>query len=109
MTGFQIVLLAILACLATITAAAGMRGWVTLRAGLLGMLLWIAAAVAVLWPELTTQAAKVVGIRRGADLLLYCTVIAMIVGFLMVYVRLRRLRREMTLLVRELALRQAEP
>jgi hypothetical protein len=71
-------------------------------------LLWAAAGLAVIQPDLTTKVAHTVGIRRGADLLLYCAVVAMIAGFLMIYVRLRRLRREITLLVRELALRDGE-
>ena len=33
------------------------------------------------------------------------SVVVMMIGFMMVYVRLRRLRRDLTLMVRELALR----
>ncbi|MEK7731822.1 MAG: DUF2304 family protein, partial [Planctomycetota bacterium] len=46
---------------------------------------------------------------RGADLVLYCAVIVMLIGFFMVYARLRRLRRDLTLLSRHLAIRDAAP
>lgn len=48
------------------------------------------------------------GIGRGADLVFYCAVLAIMVRFWMVYIRLRRLRQEITLLVRHLAVREAQ-
>ncbi len=65
-------------------------------------------AIAIIRPGVTKIIANALGIGRGADLLLYCTVVAMMVGFLMIYARMRRLRREMTLLVRHLAIRDAK-
>ena len=47
------------------------------------------------------------GISRGTDLLLYIMVLAVLQGFLLVYLRLRRVRRELTILVRKLALLEA--
>ena len=53
--------------------AVSARNLVRVRArpvtSILWMLLWVAAAVAVAEPDLTTQAARVLGIQRGADLL----------------------------------------
>lgn len=70
-------------------------------------LLWGAVGVAVVYPKITAIVARALGIGRGADLVSYCSVVLMLVGFTMIYVRLRRLRRELTLLVRELAIRDA--
>ena len=70
--------------------------------------LWLAALVAVIYPDETTEIAKLVGIRRGADLLLYCAVLAFGVGFYVVSLRLRQVSREITLLTREVALLEAE-
>ena len=70
-------------------------------------MIWFCAAVAILQPELTVRVAKALGIGRGADLVLYCSVVAMMVGFMMMYVRLQRLQRELTVVVRHLALREA--
>jgi len=84
------------------------RGWWTRTAGVAWILVCGAGEVAVLWPAMTTRVARALGIGRGADLVLYCSVVTMVMGFLMVYARIRRLRREITLLVRELAIRDAE-
>ena len=66
------------------------------------------AALAVVWPDATTRIARFVGLGRGVNLLLYCTVVVMMAGFFMVYIRLRRVRQELTLLVRHLAILQAQ-
>ena len=47
------------------------------------------------------------GIGRGADLVLYCAVVVMMIGFLMTYSRLRHIQRELTLVVRHIAKREA--
>jgi hypothetical protein len=75
---------------------------------LLWTLLWLAALAAVIYPDQTTEIAKAVGIRRGADLLVYSAVLAFIVGFYVVSLKLRQLSREVTVLTRELALLEAE-
>ena len=105
---FQVLALAALAFSFILTLLAGLRGWISKRAGMVWMTVWVTAGVAILWPQMLSRIARLVGIGRGADLLLYCAVVVMLVGFLMVYVRLRRLRRELTLLVRALALRDAD-
>ena len=71
-------------------------------------LLWIAGLVAVINPNETTEIAKLVGIRRGADLLMYSSVLGFGVGFYVVSLRLRQMSREITLLTREVALLEAE-
>jgi len=104
---FQTLALIAIAALFVLTLVAAVRGWATRRDALLWALLWLVAGVAIMWPGVTKVIANALGIGRGADLVLYCAVVVMMVGFLMVYVRLRRIRREMTLLVRELAIRDA--
>jgi hypothetical protein len=71
-------------------------------------LLWVAGLVAVINPNETTEIAKLVGIRRGADLLMYSSVLGFGVGFYVVSLRLRQMSREITLLTREVALLEAE-
>jgi hypothetical protein len=90
-----------------LTLIAALRGWATRREGLLWVVVWVAAGVAIIRPNVTTVVARWLGIQRGADLILYCSVVVMMIGFLMIYVRLRHLRRELTLLVRQIAIRDA--
>lgn len=84
------------------------KGWTSRRGGLISAAIWLAAAVAILWPGTTSKIAELLGIGRGADLVFYCAVLAMMLGFWMIYIRLRRVRRDITLLVRHLATREAQ-
>lgn len=107
LTGFQALALIVLAVLFVGSVAATAKGWIRRRAGIAWTLVWAAAAIAIVRPDFTAVIAKWLGIGRGADLVLYCAVVTMLVGFLMVYSRLSNLRREMTLLVRHFAIRDA--
>jgi hypothetical protein len=104
MNTFQIVALIGLSLLILATLTASVRGWATRREALTWSLLFLAMAIGIAWPDVTVRVADAVGIGRGADLVFYCGVIVMIVGFWMVYIRLRLLRRQLTLLVRKLAI-----
>jgi len=104
---FQILAVAVVTCLFVLSIAARARGWATRREGLTWAFVWLCTGVAIAYPELTVRIARRLGIGRGADLVLYCTVIIMLIGFFMVYARLRRLRRDLTLLTRHLAIRDA--
>ena len=107
MSLFQILFLVPAACLFAVGFVAMAKGWLTRRESLVWLVVWLAAGVAVAWPPITAVVARALGIGRGADLLLYCSVIVMIVGFVMIYARLRAVRRDLTLLVRRLAIAEA--
>ncbi len=66
------------------------------------------AVAAVLFPDLTTVAANRLGVGRGTDLLLYLLALGGTFVFLVVYIRLLRLEQAVTLLVRRLAILEAE-
>ncbi|QDV91173.1 hypothetical protein RAS2_22630 [Phycisphaerae bacterium RAS2] len=108
MNYFQLVVLAVLAGLLALNIVCVLRGWTTKRASLLWAALCVLAGVATAWPASTGWVAQRLGIGRGADLVFYCAVVVMMIGFWMVYLRLRHLGREMTLLVRHLAILEAE-
>lgn len=108
LNSFQILLLVVLALLLGGSVTAMLRGWAGRREGVVWGMLCLAAAVATLWPKLTGRVAEVLGIGRGADLVFYCAVVVMMIGFWATYMRLRYLRRELTLLVRHIAILQAE-
>ena len=108
MTNFQIGAFIILGLLVAATVTLGVRRRVMQRVAFLWSMLWIAAAVAIARPELTVAVANALGIARGADLVFYLAILGMLIGFFATYVRLRRFENELTRLVRELALRDAE-
>lgn len=108
MTLFQILLLALTGLLFVATLIATIKGGVAHREGLIWCMVWLVAGFAVAVPGMTVVVARFLGIGRGADLILYCSVIVMLAGFLMVYTRLRALRRDLTRVVRELAILDAD-
>lgn len=107
MNAFQIVFVLLCAVMTVLLGVAVVRGRVAPLGGILWALLWVAAGLAIARPEITRVVARALGIGRGADLVLYCSVVAMALGFLWVHGRLQELRRELTVLVRELAIRDA--
>jgi hypothetical protein len=76
---------------------------------LLGWLaFWTLASICVFWPGLTQKFANIVGVGRGADAVFYLGLIALSYSYFRLYLRLCRTEHQLTLLVRELALKQAE-
>lgn len=108
MTVFQTLTLLVFAALTVLTVSAGLRGQVRRRIVVFWLLVWVGGATAVAWPRTTVILARALGIGRGADLLLYVSVVGTLVGFFYIYARFRRLDRQMTLLVRRLALLRPE-
>ena len=108
MTTFQVVGLPLVGLLAVVTLVAMVRHAINGRAGTAWLLLWVAAAVAIAKPSITAVIAHALGIGRGADLVFYCSILGMLVAFFLVYTRFKRMEREITRLVRHLAIRDVE-
>jgi small membrane protein len=70
-----------------------------------GLLLAFMTAVAV--PDLTQRAANLLGVGRGTDLTLYCFILVATFVGIMLYAKVVRLHRALTVVVRELALLHA--
>lgn len=104
---FQGIAIAVFAVILVVTLVGAVRGSISRRHGLMWSAVWVAGGLSVSRPDLTARVARLLGIGRGADLVMYAAVVVSMIGFLAVYVRLRRLRREMTLVVRHLAIRDA--
>ncbi|MDD3920352.1 MAG: DUF2304 domain-containing protein [Eubacteriales bacterium] len=81
---------------------------VVLKNQLLGRLFFVCqfllGVVFVLVPDLSSRLARLVGIGRGTDLLLYLFIVFCYLGGLSILAKFRRLERNQTLLVRKLAL-----
>ena len=73
------------------------------------LLLAAAGCLLVVWPGLSTDVAKAVGIGRGTDLLFYLFVVFCLFRFVSTAAEIRRLNDRLTLMVRESALRTARP
>lgn len=74
---------------------------------LLLMLFIVAAAVSVLFPSILSWVANLIGVGRGADLLLYALVIAFLSFIATSFRRMNRMQSQLTALARELTLARA--
>lgn len=107
MTVFQYLVVALMALLSIATLRSAARGGIRKRIASFWLLVWFGAGALALWPQSTVLVARALGIGRGADLVLYCTAFATLVGFFYIYVRFRRLDRALTVLVRQIAVERA--
>jgi hypothetical protein len=67
------------------------------------------AVVAVLYPDSITSVARLVGVGRGTDLVLYLLVVGFAFAMINTYLRFREISLRQARLARALALRDAEP
>jgi hypothetical protein len=107
MTLFQWLALAILGTL-TLWELLGMfrtrTGW---GVRLIRTLVWFGAGVAIAHPEAVQWLGSVLGIGRGADLVLYLSVLSFLGVSFFFYSWYVRLQRQLTEVVRQMALRDA--
>lgn len=107
MSWFQILALSALGLL----LARDLWYWSRVRAGrfvrTLRSVAWAGAAVAIAIPDIVTLVALGLGIGRGADVVLYVSVLGFLWAAFFLYARCLRLEREITSLTRHLAIRDA--
>jgi small membrane protein len=108
MTPFQIVAISILAVLFLRELVEFRRDAVLFRVHWLRALIWLAAAVAIALPDWVQAVAESVGINRGADLVFYLFVLAFLGVTFYFYSRQVRTQRQITHLVRIMAVREAK-
>jgi len=86
------------------------RGARTQAVRRLGLMLFAAIAVwSILFPSVWNQLARLVGVGRGTDMVLYALVVAFLSFTLTTYVRFRDFEARYTKLARRLALDEAGP
>lgn len=100
---FQILAVLVIAVAAIFMLRGGGARHQAIRRMLL-LLFVVAAGSSVLFPQVWTFAASLLGVGRGADLLLYITVLAFLGFVATTYRRFRVLESEITTLARALAL-----
>lgn len=101
-----VLLVAVVVVTAMLTrSTAGVRHQAVRRLLLIGFV--VLAAMAILFPRLLTQVAQLLGVGRGADLLLYGLTVVFLGYVAASYRRMRQLEQQVTTLARELSLRAA--
>jgi len=69
---------------------------------------WVVAGIAVWVPNFLTLLANILGIGRGADLVLYVSVVVVFYLIFRIYVRIEKMERNITKVVRDKAIDTAE-
>jgi len=69
-------------------------------------LLFLTAVIGITWPEEMTHLANTLGIGRGADLVLYASVVTLFYLVFRIYVMMEDLRHDITKLVRKVSLKE---
>jgi hypothetical protein len=105
---FQQIALPILGLLIAWELYGRLRGRDSGLANLLRLGLWGAALIAITWPNMLTTIAGTIGIRRGADLVLYLFALAFLGTSFYFYSRSVRLERQLAQVVRHLAIQDAQ-
>ena len=68
---------------------------------------WVIAGVVALLPNSASYFARLVGIGRGADLVVYVALVAIFFSLFRLLVMMEKMKREITLLTRKEALEEA--
>jgi len=76
--------------------------------GLMRLVVWIGAAIAIFQPDMVSQIASTLGIGAGSNLVLYTVTLAFIFTTFYFYSRYLRLQRQLTELARYLAIQEAK-
>lgn len=107
MNVFQIIFVPVCAAAALVAlyrARQGRSGWL---AGLFWAGVWTASGLAIAAPDIPSALARLLGIGRGADLVAYMTVLALLLITRFFYSRHRQTQNMLTTLAREVAIAEA--
>ncbi|MAB70909.1 MAG: hypothetical protein CMJ54_00180 [Planctomycetaceae bacterium] len=107
MITLQIIIISILGVLAVFGLVGGLRRTIGRPAAAMILIVSIVGILAAVDPDRLTTVARALGINRGTDLIVYLVTLVVFQGFVVFYLRLRKVRRELTLLVRHVAILEA--
>jgi len=104
----QIILVAAMALALVMTWRRALQDVIRVSEAIGWSLLWVAAAVVILLPSVTTRIAEIVGVGRGVDLVVYASVAGLFFLVFKLFIQHERLERRLTDMVRREALRDLE-
>lgn len=71
-------------------------------------LLFFVSALGIVFPDLTTKAAGILGIGRGVDLAIYASIVVLFYLVFRIYILIEDVRQEITELVRKIAIEKGK-
>ncbi len=103
----QYVLLALIVGFVLKTASSLRKRKIHFADFLLWLLFWGVVAAIVVWPQATQYLAELIGIGRGADLIVYLGLMGLYFFFYNTLVKVKQLDEKITLLGRQIAIDKA--
>ena len=100
----QLVILAVVVWGLVLTWKRSREGALSRLAAAAWTLLWLGAATVTVWPSLASRFAAALGVGRGADAVLYIAVISLFYLVFRIFLRLDKIERDITAVIREAAL-----
>lgn len=85
------------------TAVKFRRQAISWREFLLWLILWLAVGAAVLLPQVTVMLANYLGVGRGADLVVYASLIFVFYMIFRLFVRQERMEKDISKIIEEIA------
>jgi len=104
MLAIQIIIVAFVLFALSRTVSRFREGSLPLRWLVLWSAVWSAVAVAVILPQTTSWFARMLGVGRGVDAVIYLSIIFLFYLVFRVFLRLQKIDHDITLVVRELGL-----
>ena len=101
----QLILTIILAIMLVVTLRRARQGVISWAESALWSMLWIAAAIVILLPQTASVIARLFGVGRGVDIIVYASVTLLFVLVFRLFLTLDRLEQKLTDIVRRDALR----
>ena len=80
------------------------RKEITAREFIFWLSFWALVLTAVIYPKSTDEIAKIVGVGRGADLLVYISIFVLFFVIFKIFVKLEKIERDITKIIRKIAL-----
>jgi hypothetical protein len=103
----QYLLVAVFVTALAVTWRRVRQGALDRLAALAWSVLWVAAGVVVLRPETASALARVLGVGRGADVIVYLALVGAFALIFRLFAKIESLERQLTALVRGIALKDA--
>lgn len=104
----KLLLILVLVAALALTWRRAKQGALSRTTAILWSFLWAVAAVLVLLPETATAFARFVGVGRGVDAVVYLAVIFLYYLVFRIFLRLDKMDRDITVLVRKFGLAEDE-
>lgn len=108
MSLIQFILLVIIAAAAFGAVRQFRQGGLSVRRLVVWIALWVVAAVIVILPQTATLIANIVGVGRGSDFIIYLSIVGLAYLVFRLFMKMEDMEREITRLVRELALKDTK-